>query len=237
MGKKLRTILENHEPRVQRALEVLPGAIAWSVILFPIWGALVIPRIVAYFTVGFLVYWFYHSCAAAFFGIKGYRKIRQSEVTNWQQKYRKDKDKSSLEWEQIRHLIIIPNVNESIEKLSQTLNCLVNQEGINTDQLIVVLAMEARVAGAQLKAEKLIVKFEGRFGKLLATFHPDGLPGEIVGKASNEAWAAKKAKKLLVDKEGLDIKKITITSCDADSCFHARYFAALTYYFTINKNR
>lgn len=233
----MKRIVETYDPQVQRILEMLPGMSAWLIILFPLWGALFIPRIVAYFTIAFLVFWFYRSFQAAFLGIKGYFKIRQSEKTNWHKQYQKDKDKNSLRWEDIKHLIIIVNVDESVEKLSVTLDCLARQKNIAKDQLIVVLAMEERATDAHQRANELLKKYQGMFGKLLATFHPDGIPGELAGKASNETWAAKKAKKILVDKEGYDIKKITITSCDADACFHPKYFSALTYDFGLNPNR
>ena len=97
--------------------------------------------------------------------------------------------------------------------------------------------MEERVLDAHQRAEELVKRFKGKFGKLLVTYHPDGLPNEIRGKASNEAWAAKEARKVLIDKGGYDIEKMTITSCDADACFHLKYFSCLNYSFAINKNR
>ncbi len=233
----MKKLIERYDPQVQRILEMLPGTAAWLMILFPLWGAFFIPRIVAYFTAGFVVFWFYRSFQAAFLGIKGYIKIRQSEKTNWRQQYKKDKQKNSLLWEEIRHLIIIPNYNETVEKLSTSLQSLARQKHIKKDQLWVVLAMEERAEGAHERADQLVKKFKNKFGKLIVTFHPEGLLGEVVGKASNEAWAAKVAKKMIVDQEGYNILKVTITSCDADACFHPQYFSALTYYFCLNPNR
>jgi len=209
----MKRIVETYDPQVQRILEMLPGMTAWLIILFPLWGAFFIPRIVAYFTIGFLVFWFYRSFQAAFLGFRGYRRIRRSEKVNWHQQYKKDKNKDSLRWEEVKHLIIIPNYNESVEKLSTTLDCLAKQKNINKDQLLVVLAMEERIPDAHQKAKKLVKKYKGKFGELIATFHPDGLPGEVRGKASNEAWGAKQAKKILIEKKGYDINKMTITSC------------------------
>jgi hypothetical protein len=221
----------------QRFLEMLPGITAWLLILFPIWGALLIPKIVAYFTIAFLVYWFYRSFSAAILGIRGFIKIKKDRKANWHEQYLKDRKSDSLVWKEIKHLIIIPNYNESVEKISQTLDCLAQQKEINKNQLAVVLAMEERAEGAHQRAAELVKKFKNKFGLLLPTFHPANILGEIKGKASNEAWAAKEAKKILVDKQGLDINKITITSCDADACVNPKYFAALTYYFAISSER
>ncbi|MCJ7792643.1 MAG: glycosyltransferase family 2 protein [Candidatus Marinimicrobia bacterium] len=233
----MKEFIEKYDHRVQRFLEILPGALAWTIILFPLWGAFFIPKIVAYFTVGFLVFWFYRSFQAAFLGLAGYIKIKQANKTNWQQQYKKDKDKDSLDWKEIRHLVIIPNYNESVEKLATTLDCLVKQKQLDKKQLYIVLAMEARAEGSRQRAKELVKRYQGQFGELMTTFHPDKLPGEVRGKASNEAWGAKQAKKILMKKKKFDLEKMTITSCDADACFHPHYFSALTYAFALNPQR
>ena len=77
--------------KLQRFLEMLPGSITWLVILFPIWGAFFIPRVVAYFTIAFLVFWLYRSFQSGILGIRGYVKIRRSEKTDWKKKYLEEK--------------------------------------------------------------------------------------------------------------------------------------------------
>lgn len=223
--------------KIQRFLEMLPGMMAWFIILFPLWGAIFIPKIVAYFTVGFLVFWLYKSFQSAFLGVKGYLKIRRSEKINWHQKYLQNKTEDSFKWKEIKHLIIIPNVNESVGKISTTLDHLANQKDIDKNQLVVVLAMEERVIDAHQRAKTLLDKYQDQFGKMLATFHPSNLIGEIIGKASNETWAAKFVKKTVIPKEKYDFDKMTITTCDADACFHPKYFSALTYHFATSKKR
>jgi hypothetical protein len=233
----MKNFTEKYDRQMQRFLEILPGSLTWIVILLPLWGAFFIPQVIAYFTIVFLIFWFYRSFQSAVLGIKGYLKIRKSEKTNWQEKYLKDKKKDSLKWKEIKNVIIIPNYNESAIIIGATLETLIQQKDIDKKQLIVVLAMEERAAGAHERAQELLEKFKNRFGLLIATFHPDGIVGEIKGKASNEAWAAKEIKKLLVDKQKYDIGKITITSCDADAHFHPQYFSNLTYFFSLNPNR
>ncbi len=39
---------QRHPVRTRRALEILPGLISWFLILFPVWGSLLIPQVVAY---------------------------------------------------------------------------------------------------------------------------------------------------------------------------------------------
>jgi len=236
MGKRLRKMLVNHPLRTRRILEMLPGTMSWVVILFPLWGALFIPKVVAYFTVTFLIYWFYRSFVGAYLGIKGYFRIKQSEKINWQKKYLQTNG-SQANWQKIHHLIIVPNYNETVSKLANTLDCIVRQKDIDKKQLWIVLAMEERAEDAHRRAKQLLAKYRHHFGHMLATFHPSDIVGEVKGKASNETWGAKQAKKLFIDKLGHKIKNLTITTCDADACFHPKYFSALTYHFLTDKNR
>lgn len=227
----------NKEERSYRFLEMIPGLLAWSVILLPLWGSFLIPKIVAYFVILFLVFWFYQSFKSAFLGIRGYGKIKKAEKTNWKRKYQKEKTKNWLPWEKIKHVIIIPTANEEPEVLFNPLNSLKKQKDIDLKQLVVVVALEERAKNSQKKAEVLRKKYQGVFGKLIFTLHPKDIPGEIKGKASNEAWAAKQIKKNLIDQYGWDINYITVTSCDADAKFHPRYFSALTYFFARDPHR
>ena len=233
----MKKFIANHERLTQRSLEMLPGTLTWVLILFPLWGAFFIPKIVAYFTIAFLVYWLYRSCQSAILGIKGYLKIRHSEKTNWRKKYLQDKDKNSLPWDQIKHVVLIPNCNESVTILEKTLETLANQKDINLKQMVVVLGIEERATNHHEKAAQLLEQFKDKFGYLTAIFHPDGIVGEVRGKASNQAWTAKIIKEILVDQQQNDIKKITVTSCDSDAHFHPQYFSALTYYFALNPQR
>jgi len=59
----------------------------------------------------------------------------------------------------------------------------------------------------------------------------------LKNKIGRSARGGEKIKNILVDKEGLDINNITITSCDADARINPGYFSALTYNFTTDKNR
>ena len=65
-----------------------------------------------------------------------------------------------------------------------------------------------------------------QFLDLLVTYHPYGLPGEVRGKSSNEAWAAKETVAELSKAVASNIDDLTVTSCDADTIFPPQYFDA-----------
>ncbi len=71
---------------------------------------------------------------------------------------------------------------------------------------------------------------------LIFTEHPDGLTGEIKGKASNEDWAGRQAS-LFVQAKGMDPELVLITSLDADSRIGQNYFHLLSLRFCLTPNR
>ncbi len=232
---KLHKFAENHEERLKRAFEIVPGVIIWSIILFPILGSLVIPRWVSYFIIGFNVYWLYRSLKLVVYGIQGYGRIKKSEERDWQERYHKERSDGFLNWDDIRHVVIIPNAGEPVNVIAGNLEALANQT-LDTSKIFVVLAMEERVESSRETARILKNRYEDKFGRLWTTFHPADLVGEVVGKASNMAWAAQIAHENLVE-AGVDLDYVTLTSCDADAQFHPKYFETLTYEFVKNPSR
>lgn len=210
-----------------RFLEILPGVISWALILFPIWGSLLLPNgvfYVAMFVLIFNIYWVYKSARLAVTATVAHIKIKSAQEVDWLAEAKKLAD-----WEKVHHIILIPTYKEPLEVLERTLTKLSLQE-FPLERLCVVLAFEEREAESADKAVKLKQEYEHLFGTLMATFHPD-IDGEVKGKSSNEAWAGRRAKEYLIDNRGVDIDYVTITSNDADAILHHKYLAALTHRF------
>jgi len=216
--------------KTRRLLELFPGFTAWTIILFPIWGSLFIPTLLAYFILFFDVYWLYKSFSLVVTAYSASRKIKAAEKENWFNKSKEFKD-----FLKVHHVLIIPNYKEKAEKVRVTLNVLANQS-FSKKNLHIVLAMEERESEAPARAAILIKEFEHIFGSIFATYHPD-VAGEIKGKSSNEAYAGRAAYDKLFKKGKLDIDYATISSVDADSIFHKEYFSYLTYKFLSDDKR
>ncbi len=208
----------------RRSLELVPGFLVWTLILFPIWGSFFLPTIVAYFILFFDSFFLYKSYSLAVTGFRASRKIKQTERLDWNKKV---KDLPHVR--RVDHVLIIPNFKEKVEKLRITLQALAKQS-YPPSHLHVVLAMEAREAEAKHKANILIKEFKHVFGSIFATYHPD-FPNEVKGKSSNQAYGGKVAYERLFKKGVLDIDYATVSSVDADSIFHKEFFAHLTYKF------
>lgn len=222
-----------------RMFEMIPGIFAWTSITFPIWGSFLVPRLVAYFVIAFLLYWLYQSFKSAIFAIIGYFRILSSKKTNWAQLYHQNLQKDWLKIKDINHVIIISSYKEPVEVIEMAVGSLANQIDIDLTKLNVVIAQEQR-AGTENNQRTISYfsqKYKSIFGSLTFTEHPKDTAGETAGKHSNEAFAAKYFKKKFIDNLKFDIGHLTLTSCDVDTIFHPKYFSALTYNFASNKER
>jgi len=217
-------IFSRYPIKTTRVLEIIPGFLSWSLILFPVWGSLLIPYTVAYFILFYDVYWFYKSFSLVINSYIATNKIKEAERTNWLKK--------AVEFEnfsKMSHVIVIPNYKETLTKLRETLTAI-SEQTFPTKRIYILLGMEEREKNVREKANILIKEFKDKFGDVIATYHPD-IEGEVKGKSSNEAYAGKYAYKQLVEGKIIDLNYATVSSVDADSIFDKQYFAYLAFLF------
>lgn len=227
-------------PIPERVLDGIPGCAAWVALLFCIASAVAFPQallalaaILGAYTVIRMVI----MCAANLYGL---RLIRRWERVNWYARYCEDVAQRGAQdvmaWEQVRHLVLIPNYKEPIPILRRTLENLAQQYEAKK-RITVVLAMEAGEQDCDKKAEQLMAEYSDRFANFFYSIHPSGLPGEMRGKSSNEAWAARWAKREIIDVLGYNIDHVIVSTMDADTLWHKDYFYALTYHFAVSPQR
>jgi len=78
--------------------------------------------------------------------------------------------------------------------------------------------------------------FKDAFFKFICIKHPDNLPGEMRGKGSNTAYAAKIVKEDIIDKLDLKYENIMISNFDVDTVSFPEYFGILSYTFLTTVN-
>ncbi|MFA5828347.1 MAG: hypothetical protein WC841_03255 [Candidatus Shapirobacteria bacterium] len=230
----------NKTTKKYRLWEMIPGFFAWTFILFPVWGAILVPKLVTYFVIAFLVYWLYQSFKSSILAVIGYYKIRASKKIDWLELFKKNYDKNWPSYDKINHIIIISSYKEPLDVIEMAVGSLAAQIDINLKKINVVIAQEERAGkeNNQKTIDYFSAKYKGVFGHLIFSEHPAKCkPGETIGKHSNEAWAAKFVKKEYIDKGIFDISHLTLTSCDVDTIFNPKYFSALTYRFASSPNR
>ena len=215
----------------RRILEIIPGFISWNIILFLFWGGYFFPDITAYFILLFNVFWVYKGLSLTISTLVSYFRIQASQSLNWMLEV-----KGFGDWKKVRHIVIILVANEPMETPLRTVEALAHQS-FPLSQIGVVLAADSWSDTAKTYCDQIQTKYKDVFGACLVTLHPKNIAGEIIGKSSNEAWAARRAKEILIDKEGWDIRYTTITSNDADAVLDRQYFAYLTFKFLDDPHR
>jgi len=71
-------IFRRYPIKTRRILEILPGSVSWFLILFPIWGSIFIPYVVAVFILFFDIYWFYRSFSLVVTSYIASKKIKKA---------------------------------------------------------------------------------------------------------------------------------------------------------------
>lgn len=214
-------------------MEIFPGICSWVILALVFLFSWLSPFWTSIFVICFVVYWLVRAIYFSFHLNACYKRMRINERIDWQKKLQ-DLSSSSgdfwrTDWQNIYHLILLPISKEPVEIIRETFQSLVKSEYAR-DKMIVVLSCEERV-GAQSKevAQAIEKEFRSEFPHLLITFHPDGLPGEIIGKGANETWGARRAKELIIDPLKIPYEDILVSSFDADTYVFPKYFSCLTY--------
>jgi cellulose synthase/poly-beta-1,6-N-acetylglucosamine synthase-like glycosyltransferase len=215
----------------RRLLEIIPGVFSWNIILFLVWGGYFFPVFTAYFILAFDVYWVWSGFTMTVAAILSHLRIEASEKLDWMREVQDFGD-----WKRVRHIVLVTIANEPVEVFEKIVRSLTTQT-FPLKQIAVVMATEARYPNGEIEAEKLRAKWGSRFGAYVVTAHPADIPGEIKGKSANEAWAAKEAKRILIDEKDWDIRYTTVTSNDADVVLHNQYLAYLTFKFLDDPHR
>ncbi|MBI5879616.1 MAG: glycosyltransferase family 2 protein [Chloroflexi bacterium] len=186
----------------------------WGV---PLWGPFLMPAVLAYVVAAYNCYWTAQALYGAWCAVRGLRIMARWMRIDWQARYKQT-------GRPVQHVVVLPNYDERIEILRQTLDRLALAE-YPREQISVVLAMEDRETGSQEKAELLSAEYAGRFGHFWITLHPL-LPDETAGKGANLAYCLRQISKR-AEELGWDPSQVMVTTLDADTRLHPQFLAAL----------
>lgn len=138
--------------------------------------------------------------------------------------------------EKIYHAVIMTAYNEGEEVLGPSIEAVKNST-FPREHIIFTLAYEERGGEAMEKTAKALAdKYKGVFKDFLLVKHPNGLPGEIVGKGPNLTYAGK-ALAEYVEKKRIPIGNVIVTSLDSDNRVAPKYFDSVAYEFITHPNR
>ncbi len=220
--------LKGKERIIYRSFEILPGFLSWLTILSVIFLSWAKPVWIAFFIISFDIYWLLKTLYFSFHLRASYKRMRRYLKIDWLKKLSKSK-RNRKNWRDIYHLVILPMYKEGPEIVRSTIESLVKAD-YPKEKMLVVLTVEER-AGKQTHdfVYQIREEFKDCFFKFLVTIHPKDIPGELAGKGSNETWAARQAKKIIIDPLKIPYENIIVSSFDIDTRVYPQYFARLTY--------
>ena len=246
-----------------RLFEVLPGALSLASIalafilsaLNPLWGSTyVLVVIIIVFIKGLSMIgnsWL------------GFRVMRQASLVDWHRRlldldegepFHSDKteyhyaahlqniknyrEHPSLypKVDSVYQLVIIAAYNETADVLEPTIQSLVDSSCCK-DRMIVCIAYEERGGSAMHQtAQSVSRRYRDYFYDFVAVKHPQGLPGEIIGKGGNISFAGRAMSRYL-RRHKIKPEHVIVTTLDADNRPHQSYFDYVAYEFITRQNR
>ncbi len=216
---------------IYRVFEILPAFLAWSTLLGVVFLSWFSPFYVAFFIISFDVYWLLKTIYLSFYLRASYKRMKQQMTINWLAKV-----KSLKRWKSIYHLIVLPTYNESEEVIRSCLEAVV-ASSYPSKKMIIALAVEERGGeDARRRGEKIKKEYEDKFFKFLLAIHPKDIVGELAAKGSNATWAARRAKKEIIDPLKIPYQNVIVSCFDIDTKVYPKYFSCLTYYYLTSKD-
>ena len=223
------------EIKLYGLLEVFPGFLCWATLggmVLLSWQA---PIAASFFIIAFDLYWLLKTVFFVFHIGSSYKKMSENLKVKWMERLRNPQLVTynlphAKSWQDIYHLIILPAYKEPYEVLRSSVEAIMDSSWPK-DKIILVLGIEERGGEEdRIAAKKIKEEFGDLFFKFLITEHPTGLWGEIPGKGSNAAFAAREAKKLIDDLK-IPYEKIIVSSLDSDTRVYPEYLALVAYHY------
>jgi cellulose synthase/poly-beta-1,6-N-acetylglucosamine synthase-like glycosyltransferase len=237
-----------------RAFEILPGALTWIILSLPAVIGAISPKVAAYFIVAYLLLWFVRAIGLDIRSLQGWRQLNQHRNMPWEKlnddleqlhvktpkapgwhhrnlaRVEKYMSHYRIKPSEVIHVVIVAAYNESREVLEPTIQSL-KSTSYDTKKIILLIAYEER-GGKEIErtATDLAKEYGHYFYYSEAIQHPKNIPGEVIGKGGNITFAGRKLQKY-IEQEKIDVKRVLVTTLDADNRPDKHYFSALTYTF------
>jgi len=218
------------ERKKYRWREYIPGLMIWGTFVGSIILSFIKPLWVIYIIILYSLYWILRLFYFIFYSILSAYTFNKHIKMDW-----KTKRESLANWQDYYHLFILPTYSEPYEVLETTLNGILAC-GYPTDKIMIAISWEERKREVYDAVEpKIREKFGNRFFKFLTTLHPDGMEGEIKGKAANANWVGWKCKEM-IDQLSIPYEKVIVSYFDCDTSAHPKYLDYLTHAYISHPN-
>ncbi len=218
-----------------RFFEILPGALIWATLSLLTLFSWLFPIRVSFFIIAFDVYWLLKTFFFSVHLRASYKKMQEYLAVDWTARLDKlsaaDCHLPIPSWRDLWHVVILPSFQEPKEVIDEAIVRIADTT-YSSDRMIFILAIEEMGGGTdRTQAREFEEKYKSRFFRFLVTVHPTGIPGELPGKGSNETYAARMAKELIIDPMAIPYERIIVSSLDSDTQVYPQYFAVVSYHY------
>lgn len=211
---------------IYRFFEMVPGLLSWGTLIGVVLLSWLLPAWAAVFIIAFDLYWLIKTVFLSFYLRANHYRLKQNLQTDWGTLV-KDFPQTNTMWQ----MVILPFYKEGSAVLHETLHALQTARWPK-ERMIIILAYEERAGSeAEELACSLVVEYKKAFGVCVAIRHPAGVPGELMGKGSNIAHAAREAVRTTIDPRGIQYEDVLVSAFDIDTHPGADYFLCLAYHF------
>ena len=218
----------------RRILEIIPGALTWTVLLIPLVAAFILrlndPADLWILGIGAVLldaYFFLRAAVTVYWVWRTLAELRRVEAVDWWEECRRlEPPEGSPRPDQITHCALIPTYTERYEVLRATVQALVDQ---NYPRELKVCAIITRTTDTQ--GIENVIRLRDELGHHFRAFihiRDPLLPGIVVGKSAAMSYGGPVLRRHC-DDLGLDPARTMVTDLDSDFRLHPQYFAYVTW--------
>lgn len=222
--------LSGSDRLLYRLFEILPGFLSLGTLALLVVLSFITPSIVAYFTIGFSAFWLSKTIFLTIHLRHSFKRLKHNIKLDWFKRL------ENMKYGDVYHLVIFPFYKEPYEVIKESVDAI-QHSSFPGKQIGVVLATEERAGEeAQRIARRVQNEYKDVFLDVVVTTHPKDTPGEIAGKGSNIAYAAKIGAERVIKDRGIAAEDTLVSAFDVDTVVYPDYFSCLTWHFLTDEN-
>lgn len=226
-------LIDSKDRRLYRVLEILPGFLAWATLVLVVVLSMLTPVFMAIFIIAFDVYWLIKTVYLSLHLRISYNKLKENLKINWLQELNQlpitnYKLQGLKSWQDVYHFIFLPIYREDYSIVAASLEGLLKTNYPKSKMAVVICWEERGGKETEAVVREAEANYKNSFFEFISIMHPANLSGEIPGKGSNTAYAAKIVKDS-VDRLRIPYEHIIVSNFDIDTVVFPEYFGVLTH--------
>jgi len=227
--------LSRGQRRVQRVLEVAPGALTWTILIAPLVASFIFAPYIAFAIFLIDIYWFIRTATVVLGIRRTYRQMKRAMLEDWWQRCLSlAVSPDIIDPRRIVHAVLIPTYTEPYAILYETVRAIADAAYPAENKVVAIVTRESDRLGWEN-----VHRLQQEFGHRLRAFvhiKDPLLPGIVVGKSAAMAYGGPVLRHEL-EAMGLDQKDVIVTDLDSDFRVHRQFFAYVTYQYASDRKR